>query len=348
MLSIDNSIDKKRSTLGDSEKRVTQFVYIKMAACFAIVVLHCVNSAAIYHAEEISEGEALAAQTVVSMLMWAVPCFLMVTGALLLDPEKKITLQKLFGKYIRRMVTALIVFTLIFTFIRHDASNGTGLMHEFFDGLLFNHCMAYLWYLYLMIALYLTMPVWKAVTERFNDRQILIMLLIALAAVSLLPLAGYLDVAAASYIPTWLVYPCYLFIGYLIKRHQPDPRLAAAVFAVCTASLGLITYMAAPTDLDPSGLSGYNSPIVVLQSAAVYAMMLGIRREASSLSVSIDRCSFGIYLIHMLFFRLIMKELGFDPFVYGPFGFITFAVIVFAASYGMTWCLKKLPGFGWL
>ena len=60
------------------------------------------------------------------------------------------------------MLIALVVFTAIFTVIRHDASAGTSLVSEFAEGLLFNHCMAYLWYLYMMLAVYLLMPLFKA------------------------------------------------------------------------------------------------------------------------------------------------------------------------------------------
>ena len=130
------------NTMRDSGKRVSQFSYIRVIACMAIVLLHTMNGARIYHMDTVSQGESLAAFTVCSVLMWAVPCFLMVSGALLLDPAREITWGKIFGKYIRRMLIALILFTAIFTVIRHDPKAGTSTVSEFFNGLAFNHCMA--------------------------------------------------------------------------------------------------------------------------------------------------------------------------------------------------------------
>ena len=99
--------------LRGSNERVSQFSYIKAAACFAIVLLHCFNNARVYHAEVLTDGQITTAFAACASLMWAVPCFLMVTGALLLDRERVIPPAKLFGKYIKRMLIALVVTVLV-------------------------------------------------------------------------------------------------------------------------------------------------------------------------------------------------------------------------------------------
>lgn len=329
-------------------RRIPQFSYIRTVACFAIVLLHCFNNARVYHADTISGTQTTAAFAVCSALMWAVPCFLMVTGALLLQRDRVITAKKLFGKYIKRMAIALVVFTLIFTFIRHDSASGTGIAEEFIDGLLHNHCMAYLWYLYLMLALYLLMPLFKLIVNKATDRQLWVLAGVLLLICSVLPLLSYFGVDAALYIPTQIVYGVYLLLGFLIYRHPLDVRDSAIIFALCTAVLPFITIMLAPTDIDAAGLTAYNSPLVVLQSAAAFSMMLGIKRDANGFVSSVDRCSFGIYLIHMIFVRLSMSELGFDPFDYGAAAFILMAAVFFLASYAITFALKKLKLFSFL
>lgn len=329
--------------LGGSSKRVSQFSYIRTAACIAIVLLHCINSARVYHADAISAGEAAAAFTALSDLMWAVPCFLMVTGALLLDPERSLGPKKLFGKYIRRMVGALVVFTLIFTLIKHEPGPGSSIAREFFDGLLFNHCMAYLWYLYLMIGLYLLMPLFRRIAAAAGEERTGKLTLAAGAAVSLAALVlRCTDCSQAADLVSWLIYPVYLFIGYTLRRRNMDIRLAAVLLIACSIALPLITNKTAGSYEDPSWVFGYSMPLVVLQSAAAYSLMLRIKKEATELVNSIDSCSFGIYLIHMVFLRLAMKELGFNPFDFGPFSFIGLSIIAFLLSYGATFILKKV------
>ena len=61
--------------LRGSNERVSQFSYIKAAACFAIVLLHCFNNARVYHAEVLTDGQITTAFAACASLMWAVPCF---------------------------------------------------------------------------------------------------------------------------------------------------------------------------------------------------------------------------------------------------------------------------------
>lgn len=338
-------------TMRDSNKRVSQFSYIRVIACAAIVLLHTVNGARVYHADTVTHGEALAAYTVCSMLMWAVPCFLMVSGALLLDPAREITWSKIFGKYIRRMFTALVIFTAIFTFIRHDASSGTSIIYEFFNGLAFNHCMAYLWYLYLMIAIYLLLPLLRKAAFGMSESGLWI-LSIALVLVSLVLqtiLTGTAEgpralLGIASSLQLLTGCTAYVFIGRLIYMKRPGARLCMVLLVISTIALGIATYKAGQTVSDPSFISSYCSPLVVIQAVSLYSLLLGIKAEAGAFIESADRCSFGIYLIHMIFVRLSMSELGFDPFSYGPFGFILLSAVFFFAAYGVSWVIKRYTG----
>ncbi len=341
----------EENSLRDSDKRVSQFSYIRVIACMAIVMLHTVNGARVYHMDTISAGKSLAAYTVCSVLMWAVPCFLMVSGALLLDPKREITWSKIFGKYIRRVLVALIIFTAIFTFIRHDPQSGTSLISEFLNGLAFNHCMAYLWYLYLMIAIYLLLPMLRKVTFALSETGLWILsgAFIIIAIVLQMHLMGPLEGPAAINgiaASLQLLIGCvsYVFIGRLIFIERPDARICAALLVISTVALAIATYKAGQTTDDPSFISVYCSPLVVIQSVSIYSLMLGIKAEAGEVIGSMDKCSFGIYLIHMIFVRLSMSELGIDPFSYGPFGFIFLAVIFFLAAYGVTWAIKRMTG----
>ena len=88
--------------------RVHSFSYLRAAACLAIVLLHTVFCAVSLFPEEASATQALLSNIVVNNMMWAVPCFLMVSGALLLNPERPVTVKKCLTKYIPRMLIALV------------------------------------------------------------------------------------------------------------------------------------------------------------------------------------------------------------------------------------------------
>ena len=78
--------------------RVHSFSYLRAAACLAIVLLHTVFCAVSLFPEEASATQALLSNIVVNNMMWAVPCFLMVSGALLLNPERPVTVKKCLTK----------------------------------------------------------------------------------------------------------------------------------------------------------------------------------------------------------------------------------------------------------
>lgn len=97
-------------------------------------------------------------------MMWAVPCFVMVTGALLLDENREVSFDKLFNKYILRALGALVVFSMvfrIFDIIMDKESFGLKSIlkgfYEIFTGTGWSH----IWYLYLLIGLYLLLPFYK-------------------------------------------------------------------------------------------------------------------------------------------------------------------------------------------
>lgn len=327
----------------DSAGRVSQFSYIRVAACFAIVLLHCLNTARVYYENELSSVSYAMVWTACSMLMWAVPCFLMVTGALLLNPEKEITVRKLYGKYIRRMAVALLLFTFIFTLIKYLAGEMQGsssFAEMYLNNLLKDQAYPHLWYLYMMIILYMLLPLFRSAVSRLSDNTLW-------SLVAVMMIAANLNIAVPAFeklSTAGIIYPAYLFIGYLIYKDNLKPGLAAALLIASSLALIFLTYRTASDLAEPAGTVAYNSPLVFIQASSAYSLMLRIKDHAPRWLTDIDACTFGIYLIHMIFVRICMKELGFDPFDFGPFAFIPMAAVFFLAAYGITWIIRKLTG----
>ena len=249
------------------------------------------------------------------------------------------------------MLIALILFTAIFTVIRHDPKAGTSTVSEFFNGLAFNHCMAYLWYLYLMITVYLLLPLLRKAAFAMSDKGLWLLsgALIAIAILLQFYLMGSVEGSPAFIgivASLQLLIGClaYVFIGRLIFMKRLDSRICIALLVITTVALAVATYKAGQTTDDSSYISAYCSPLVVLQSISIYSLLLGIKAEAGPLIRSADKCTFGIYLIHMIFVRITMSELGVDPFSYGPFGFIFLSAIFFLAAYAVAWTIRNFTG----
>lgn len=370
---------------------IDAFYWIRIISCFAIILLHSLFASNVYFEETITEGELLWSSMVENLLMWAVPCFLMVTGVLLLDPDRDIPASRIYGRYLKRVVLALLVFTLVFQILGYLMEGEQTIIRGWLSDLFLGHSWAHMWYLYLMIGIYLMMPFYRMVVrsvvrpegargsssapdmpgsssapgtpgkaEAVSGCGMLdVLILLIFVFTSVTSLFRAFGVEPAFYIPTTIIYPLYLFVGYRLY-HKPLPAHNAAVLTVlCSAAIVALTVMRYRTGVLTgvaealSGSSGaaeldylfdYYSPLVVLQSAGVFSLMCRIPAAAGSFIKTLDSCTFGIYLIHMIGIHAIMKWAGFDPYSYGPFAFILMAMLLFAVSFAITWLIRLIPG----
>ena len=95
-------------------------------------------------------------------------------------------------------------------------------------------------------------------------------------------------------------------------------------------------------------LWGYSSFFVIMQSIGFFALLKDVKaagfRAVRWLLLKLDECSFGIYLIHMIFVRLILRYMGFNPYENG--GILTFATLIAGIlfiSFVITWILQRIP-----
>ena len=326
---------------------IDSYRVLRISACFGIVILHSLFACEVYFKGSLTQGQILYSGLFEHLLMWCVPCFLLITGALLLDPEREVPLSKLFGKYMRRMVLALVVFTFIFRALDVMAGEKDGLVSGFFRDLFFGESGAHMWYLYLMIGIYFMMPVYRAASEKLSDKTMQYIIAVLVVFTSVLPALESFGLPLAFYIPTSLVYPAYIFLGYYIHNHKMDRALALLLLVGCTAVLVLLSFLRAGGVSYAEGLDqlfGYSSPLILGQSCGVFGLF--DRMDVKNLPAfwqSADRCTFGIYLIHMIFIHWMFKWAGVDPYTIGAWIFPAAAVLFFLVSFAITWCIRKIP-----
>ncbi len=283
------------------------------------------------------------------MLMWGVPLFLMTTGALLLDPKKELTVQKLV-RYLKRVVLALIVFTFIFQALECLMEGETNLFAGWLSDIVTGRSWAHVWYLYLLISIYLMLPLYQAVTKHLDDKWLLYIIGVLVLFTSIAPMLKLfgIDITAFS-VPIQTIYPAYLLIGYYVFHHRFSKVASVAVLALSSAAIVALTIVACRTGdgtsfaLTNDDIANYSSVFVVAQSAALFNLMLCIQKVPSRLVLDVDKCTFGIYLIHMIGLRAIMKWWQINPYEYGPMAFLLLAVIVFIISYGVAHFVRKIP-----
>ncbi len=323
---------------------------LKAAACIAVVILHTYFSAMAFAD---TTGRMSTVTTARNLMMWAVPCFVMCTGALLLQKERKVTMKKLFGTYIKRMAVTLIAFTMLFSlfdYIFVKPKFSFSFITEGLKNIAFGTGWAHMWYLYLMIAVYLLLPAYRLITRSAKDSEIRYLLLIYGVFQSLLPFIETISGKdIAFYVCTYTVYPFYLLAGYAL--HKGIIKIPAPAAAVCTAVFAVITipltiYGCKHTDsVIGNMLYNYSFPLIMIGSLGVYSLFLSTEGKESVLDKAcamIEKYSFGIYLVHMAVLKFIAVVFKFNPFGKGGFfALLIESAIVFIVSYGIVFLWKK-------
>ena len=103
--------------MASSIDRNLSFSWLRVLGTIAVIALHVLFSGAGIHEDNISDTQYIVTEMIVSLTMWAVPIFLMVSGALLLDPAREITIAKILRKYLKRVLVALVISSVLFRII---------------------------------------------------------------------------------------------------------------------------------------------------------------------------------------------------------------------------------------
>lgn len=330
------------------KEKTASLSLLRAIACFGVVLLHCAYACAAPFAE--SSKEYIAVMGLRNCVMCSVPVFVMVSGALLLQPEREISLSKIFKKYVLRMVLTLLVFSLLFYLV----DMYLGVAKKPLDALLAVYTgegWSHIWYLYLMIGIYLLLPFYRMIAKNSGSKELLYLISVYFVFLCLIPLInGVTATKAGFYICTYTVYPLYLFLGYALREKvlKIKPWLSVLLIALGSALIVLGCRYAYGCNVPAlkSLLSSYAFLPVVMQAVGVFALADSLRMKEGKLLRFMDGNSFGVYLIHMVFLKYLFVALGFNPMAKGGMAeVLLLSVAVYLLSAVCTWILRKLPIF---
>lgn len=101
------AVESKRK----ESQRIIAFDVMRIIAIFAVLLLHY-SSQRFYISFPSSEWEIRNIYD--SMVRWGVPVFVMISGALFLDSNKKLSIKRLFTKNILRIICAFLFWSFIY------------------------------------------------------------------------------------------------------------------------------------------------------------------------------------------------------------------------------------------
>jgi surface polysaccharide O-acyltransferase-like enzyme len=250
-------------------------------------------------------------------MSWAFPCFLCITGALLLKKEKQVTVPSALLRA-RRAILALLVFGVPFSVMMEYYESRKLSFHLLPSALVRvagNRSFAHLWYLYLLVGIYLLLPAIKVFTDHAPPKLLLYVLLIQFGFLSVLPLVSRIvQIPIAFTLPVQSLWLFYLLAGHFIANcsteRKPGRGLYGAGVFLCGAAI-LLDCVCNPREPLVSGQ--YDSPVVAVLALCIFCLFLRIRTETTNALWSLDRLCFGVYLVHPVFIHLLYRVLKVTP-----------------------------------
>ena len=290
--------------------------------------------------------------TIQHCMFWAVPVFMMITGSLMMQ-KKEITYRTSF-KYFKRIAVLLILFGTVFSWMELYFSAHEISLKLIWGGILNvlkGNTWKHLWYLYMLLGIYLVLPVLNGM-NKMPMKEIGLMTVVILVFNSLLP-TFQLECGIAF--PIVSIYVGYFLMGYLVLKANDcsfmkgKTSIAVAVLLstfillVCDRYLSIVNGKKIGVDC-----SSYVSAFTVLQSVIVFWLLTkkkGYFDKFCSMWLirRFNRCSLGIYIIHMLWINLIIKVFHINIMPYGIWGIIPMGMIVFLLAWVTTEVMIRLP-----
>lgn len=342
---------------GLRQQRTVYFDYLRVLATFAVIILHV--SAQNWYKTDVNSFEWQVFNFFDSIVRWAVPIFVMISGALFLNRD--ITIRKIFTKYIRRMGLSFIVWsTLYAVFADGDILSK---LYELVKG------HYHMWFIFMITGMYILTPIIKLIIV--NDKSIKYYLMLALMFAFIIPwiitlvndFGNELIVKGVSVISSnigsmqmhlVLGYVSYFILGYYINKSDLDVRRRVIIYVlgligfVLTIVLDLIVALKTQTYCDH--YYGAFAVNVLFEALAVFTWFKYRDYNSDTLNKlmkKLSQYSFGAYLVHALVIEQLNVCIGLNTLSFNSvLAVICIGIIVFLISFSISALLNKIPIVG--
>lgn len=356
---------------------------LRVIAIILVVISHCCDHFTALYGVDMA-GYNLGA-TIGSLVRPCVPLFAMMTGVLLLPVKSDVTLRGFYKKRIGRLLWPLIFWSLVLpiaNFLAYNyvwtAPKNLSLVGPFDVDNLVNHLYTWIfnfnydtipfWYIYMLIGIYLVLPIvsrWLETASKKDIETVLWLWVVSLIVPYLtyfapsLGFKGNYGVVGLWGVCSWNSFGTFYymsgFLGYMILAnyltHWPvrcsNAKLAAIsipafIIGFAVTTIGYMSMMATENWVLIEMFWSFCSVNVLLMTIPVFVWVERSGIKAAPWLTALATMSFGVYLCH---FSIV--QWGYEVFyATGLPGWIRLALNVVASSFisfGIVWLMMKTP-----
>lgn len=285
---------------------------IRISATFFVVWLH-ICAKLVCRFNEIPSIDWEIANIIDSALRISVPLFIMLSGHLLLGKEE--SLGNYFNKRFSRILIPWLFWSIAYlSYFAYFHNEHISLKYAF-KTILTNQVSIHFWFIYMLIGLYLFIPIFRIFIKNSNQNERLYFLLFWFVAASCLPFLEQI-----SYIFTKKTirfgfdlkmmsgYTGYLLFGYILGQMKTDKKWIASAWVSYITCFLITAYLVSKYSFKVmDNAEVYYSPLspfVVIMSVSAFTLIKYYSSKMmcaplfQNIIKDISLCSFGIYLIH--------------------------------------------------
>lgn len=141
--------------VNNTSKRVVYLDYLRIFSTFAVIFLHV--SAQNWYSASVFSTEWQILNFYDSLVRWAVPVFVMISGALFLS--KEISIRTLYLKHVLRMIIAFVVWSFVYAICQKGGYDFSEHKVMWLAG------HYHMWFIPMIIGLYIMIPIIKYIVR---------------------------------------------------------------------------------------------------------------------------------------------------------------------------------------
>lgn len=322
-------------------KRSYNIDLAKVIAYIGVVFLHVVGEAT----NSGYSGPVLS-QIMYNLGTIAVPIFFVVNGYLVLG-KKSVTYSYSNNKILNILGVILcwnIIYSILFYLAKHQVKNPIQLSWE---SLLQKGVFPQFWFLGSLMICYLLLPILSNIWHK-NFRIFIVIFTICVLISLCLDFRNILtggspiqrDVIQTFRLWTWLMY---YMLGGILRRIANDKKLPAINPIICGFFIiGMLVYEFFIKYRYGMGFAEYNydNLIIVLTVTLVFIVILNLKipNQVNNKILFLSQNGFGVYIVHLLFLKVIEKVLDLSNLWLNLVGLI----MVLVLSYSLTYLVSKI------
>jgi surface polysaccharide O-acyltransferase-like enzyme len=326
---------------------------LRLWAILAVVVIHAIGTATRESGTGLHPAAWWASNLINSACLWCVPVFVMVSGALMLDPARR---ASGLGRRMNKIVVPLVFWVGVYLVFQRQFYGVNLSWSDTWKSLAAGDPYLQLYFLFIVAGLTLLTPVLRRLIAHSSRRE----LQIATAACLGFGLAEHAfrelgPGGSLNAVTRCLPYVGYYLAGHLLAsaeitpRHQQLARRLVVSGWLATAIGSAV--LAAHYGWTTSGyfLYDYLSPTVMVMSLAVFVAARGWqpKRLSQPRMRQLGAATFGVFLIHPLLLFPIQRALGLPDntdMIRTVEWAVPLAVVVCVASGVIVMGLCRVPG----